>query len=236
MELTPEERRRIYEEEKERVQSESLWHMALTPMKEHWLIVLVIGLTLIGYGIFSIYTINDDGSTPPIASPSPTLADSATQPTHKSSSPITNPPSSKPTPYDPVKDDSEEGIRQNILAATDEPKITYEQLKKNAERYDGEPWAFNGRVFQIQESGGHTGALISLDAWGNKMMRVEADFTTDFVEKDQVYVVGYLGGNYSYTSVANWNITIPLIKARAILKPSEAARIKAGKIGKDIRK
>lgn len=151
---------------------------------------------------------------------------------YKPSTTSTSPPKSSPTtsatPYDPVNDNSEEGIKLNILAAA-ESKITYEQLKKNAERYDGEPWAFNGRVFQIQESGGQTGALVSLDAWGNKMMRVEANFTTDFVEKDQVYVVGYLGGNYSYTSIAGWNITIPLLEARAILKPSEAARLKGGK-------
>lgn len=31
-------------------------------------------------------------------------------------------------------------------------------------------------------------------------MWVTADFTTEFVEKDQVYVLGYLAGSYSYTS------------------------------------
>jgi hypothetical protein len=131
---------------------------------------------------------------------------------------------------DPVNDHSEEGIRQNILAATDDPKITYEQLKKNADKYEGEPWAFAGKVFQIQESGEHTFALISLDTWGNKIVAVKANFTTDFVEKDQVYVVGYLAGDYSYTSVAQWSLTVPAMDARAILKPSDAARIKAGKV------
>ena len=60
-------------------------------------------------------------------------------------------------------------------------------------------------------------------------MKVTANFTTEFVDKDEVYVAGYLTGNYSYTSEAGWNITIPSIDARAILKPSEAARILAGK-------
>jgi hypothetical protein len=60
-------------------------------------------------------------------------------------------------------------------------------------------------------------------------MKVKANFATDFVEKDQVYVVGTLTGNYSYTSEAGWNITIPAIDAQAILKPNEAARIRAGK-------
>lgn len=141
---------------------------------------------------------------------------------------VTNTPTASATPYDPVNDNSEEGIRLNILAA-EESKITYEQLKKNAERYDGEPWAFTGRVFQIQESGGQTLALVSLDAWGSKMVAVKANFTTDFVEKDRIYVVGYVTENYSYTSVANWNLSVPAVDARAILKPAEVARIKAGK-------
>jgi hypothetical protein len=110
-----------------------------------------------------------------------------------------------------------------------EKSITYEKLKKNADEYDSYGWAFTGKVFQIQEQGGRTTALVSLDAWGNKIMWVKADFTTPFVENDQVYVVGYLAGNYSYTSVAGWNITVPAIEARAILKPSEATRIRVGK-------
>jgi hypothetical protein len=134
--------------------------------------------------------------------------------------------STKPAPVPTY--DKDELTRQTILAAADS-KITYEQLKKNADRYTGEPWAFTGRVFQIQESGGQTSALVSLDAWGNKIVAVRADFTTDFVEKDQVYVVGHLAGDYSYTSVAQWSVTVPAIEASAILKPSEAARLKAGK-------
>lgn len=146
------------------------------------------------------------------------------QPTTPSTSSATT---TERTTYDPINDKSEEGIRLNIQQAN--KSITYEHLKKNADRYDGEPWTFIGKVFQIQESGGQTFALISLDAWGNKTMWVRANFTTDFVEKDQVYVVGYLAGNHSYTSVAGWNITVPAMDARAILKPSDAARIKAGK-------
>lgn len=163
--------------------------------------------------------------------------------TSRNESPVTYRPSSTPTtppitstnptasatPYDPVNDHSEEGIRQNILAATESPQITYEQLKKNADRYDGEPWAFTGKIFQIQESGGQTLALVSLDQWGSKIVAVKANFITDFVEKDRIYVVGYVTENYSYTSVANLSLSVPAMDARAILEPAEAARIKAGK-------
>jgi hypothetical protein len=129
--------------------------------------------------------------------------------------------------YDPASDRSEEAVRLNIRQAN--KSITYEHLKKNADRYDGEPWAFTGRILQVQEAGGQTTALVSLDSWGSKTMYVRASFTTEFVEKDQVYVVGYLAGNYSYTSVAGWNLTVPALDARAILKPAEAARLRGKK-------
>lgn len=141
--------------------------------------------------------------------------------------PSTPVPAHKPVSgYNPEMD-SEESIRLHMRDV--EKSITYEKLKKNADEYDSYGWEFTGKVSQIQESGGRTAALVSLDAWGNKTMWVTANFTTEFVEKDQVYVVGYLAGNYSYTSVAGWNMTVPAIEARAILKPAEAARIRAGK-------
>ncbi len=117
--------------------------------------------------------------------------------------------------------------RDNILAA--DTKITYEQLNKNADRYAGKPWAFTGKIIQIQEGPSSTTARISLDGWGSKVIYVKGDFTTDFVENNQAYVVGYLAGNYSYTSQAGWQITIPALAARAILKPSEVTKIKAKK-------
>jgi hypothetical protein len=132
-----------------------------------------------------------------------------------------------PMPFEPPTVSDESVVREIMLAVN--KAITYEHLKKNADNYNGEPWAFTGTVMQIQESGAQTFALVSLDAWGNNLMAVRANFTTDFVEKNQVYVVGYLAGNYSYTSVAGWNMTVPLMEARAILKPSEATRIKASK-------
>lgn len=141
--------------------------------------------------------------------------------------PSTPLPAHKPVSgYNPEMD-SEESIRLHMRDV--EKSITYEKLKKNADEYDSYGWAFTGKVSQIQESGGRTEAMVSLDAWGSKRMWVTANFTTEFVEKDQVYVVGYLAGNFSYTSVAGWNMTVPMIEARAILKPAEAARIRAGK-------
>ena len=47
---------------------------------------------------------------------------------------------------------------------------------------------------------------------------------TSFVEKDHVYVIGYLAGDYSYTSQANWNITIPALAMRAMMKKRDVAK------------
>jgi hypothetical protein len=69
----------------------------------------------------------------------------------------------------------------------------------------------------------------SLHDWGNKNVWVIAGFTTDFVEGNQVYVIGYIIENYSYKSIAGWDMTVPSVAARAMLKPTDAARIKRKK-------
>lgn len=113
-------------------------------------------------------------------------------------------------------------IKQNLLNA--DKSITYELLKKNPQKYAGRPWAFEGKILEITEKNGATVARITLDDWGNKPMMVMGPIETSFVEKDHVYVVGYLAGDYSYTSQANWNITIPALAVRAIMKKKDAAK------------
>jgi hypothetical protein len=122
----------------------------------------------------------------------------------------------------PFADTTETGIRSNIAEIKKE--ITYEHLKKNADKYRFDAWAFKGKILQIFEEGGKTGARISLDDWGNKVMWVTCDCTTDFVEDDRVFVVGYLSGTHSYTSQANWELEIPSMIARVILSSKEAAK------------
>ena len=140
---------------------------------------------------------------------------------------------SEPVEYETIRQKlsdgggSESAVKANILAI--DRKITYEHLKKNSAKYRGQPWAFSGRIHQIYERDGGTQALVSLDGWGSKLVWVEGNFTTDFVEKNQVYVVGYVAGDYSYKSIAGWDITVPLIVARAMLKPREAAKLQTKK-------
>lgn len=135
----------------------------------------------------------------------------------------------KINPATPALDPQEDEIRQIMLSV--DKSITYGQLTKNADRYQGQAWAFTCSIVQIQEAGGETSALVALDYLHNDMMKVKASFTTEFVDGDMVYVVGYLAGNYSYRSVGGLDMTIPMIEAKAILKPSDAIRIRAGKKG-----
>lgn len=215
MELTPEERRKIYLEEK-----------AGRPAQRLLKVVFVIVLAMFAYVTYTAYMTRMEYRCVEerLNASAQERAKAVDDAVKSFNSPI---PSASATPAGLTNDRSDEGIRRNMLAVG--KAITYEQVKKNADAYAGEPWACTGRLLQIQEAGGQTTAVISLDAWGHNMVYVRAGFTTEFVEKDQVYVVGRLAGNYSYTSVAGWNMTLPAIEASAILKPAEAARIRAGK-------
>jgi hypothetical protein len=105
------------------------------------------------------------------------------------------------------------------LALPNAKKITFAHLKKNANRYKGEPWGFTGRILEIGENDGQTVARIGIDSYGQNVMWVQAPFETDFVESNRVDVLGVLTGSYSYTSQAGWNISIPAIIAARIVKP-----------------
>lgn len=96
--------------------------------------------------------------------------------------------------------------------------VTYEMLKKNADKYAGRPWEFKGKVLEISEKNGVTIARISLDDFGGKPVWCQGNITSDVVEKDRVIATGYLAGEKSYTSQANWNISIPAMALSSLKK------------------
>ncbi len=116
----------------------------------------------------------------------------------------------------------EQKIKENI--ANIDKSVTFELLKKNAEKYAGKPWAVKGKILQIADIDGGTEARIALDGGGNKIIFASGSLSNDFVEKNEVYVIGYLAGNYTYTSQANWTITIPAMAIRAMIKPQDVAK------------
>jgi hypothetical protein len=123
---------------------------------------------------------------------------------------------------------SREAIRENILAA--DKTVTIEELKKNAEAHAGTPWAFNGKVAKIYESRDGFGldkttAKILIEGDPGKPIWVIGNFTTYFSEDSYVYAVGYIAG-ITYRERDRDFLTpdeiIPVLSARALVKPSEA--------------
>ncbi|MDQ3175652.1 MAG: hypothetical protein M3Q91_18405 [Acidobacteriota bacterium] len=246
MELTPEERRKIYEEEKARVEREikrDEFPIFSTPseiFQSNKIILLVVGAAVLLLGVYQYYKSN---TVEPSAKPNLLTypATSAVSPPD-SIAPWKNhnKPAASPTPFSlssslshdsdmpgqiariGAEGISEEAVRANILAA--DKTITYAHLKKNAAKHATKPWSFTGKILEIQEVDGGTVARIGLDAWGSQAIYVAGPITTDFLENNRVFVVGYLAGEYSYTSVANYNMSIPAVAARAMMKPAEAAK------------
>jgi hypothetical protein len=115
-------------------------------------------------------------------------------------------------------------VRANLLAA--DKSVTYEHLKKNADRYAGTPWAFEGKIIDIVEEKDLNGedqtlALIAMGQDQAKLMWVIGDFTSEFVENNDVYVVGYLAGVIKTKAGAE----LPAFSARMMMTPSEVTRL-----------
>jgi hypothetical protein len=105
-----------------------------------------------------------------------------------------------------------------VKAASANKSITYAHLKKNADKYVGKPWRLYGRILEIEEGHGKTAGRISLSDYADSVLYFEYAGETDFVQNNLVELVGLLAGNYTYTSQAGWNISIPAIAAGAIVK------------------
>ena len=247
MELTPEERRKIYEEEKARVEREikrdelPIFSTPSETVQSNKIILIVVGAAVLLLGVYQYYKSN---TVEPSAKPNLLTYPATGSYDPNASWKNANSPPSKPTAsttpfvlssslsYDSdmpgqiarigAEGISEEAVRANILAA--DKTITYAHLKKNAAKHATKPWSFTGKILEIQEVDGGTVARIGLDAWGSQAIYVAGPITTDFLENNRVFVVGYLAGEYSYTSVANYNMSIPAVAARAMMKPAEAAK------------
>lgn len=94
--------------------------------------------------------------------------------------------------------------------------IDYKQLTKNSAKYMGNRTVVSGEVLQIMEE--NDGGLIRLattDGYDD-VVAVVYSGTNDVVEGDTITVYGYIVEDYSYTSQANFQITIPCVDAKYI--------------------
>jgi len=99
------------------------------------------------------------------------------------------------------------------------------KLEKDPERFAGRAFAFVGKITQIFERNGRTGAFIQFMPGHN--FYIEADFVTDLVQGNHVEVVGYLAGEHAYESVAGWHMSVPAIAAASIGSSREENRLMA---------
>lgn len=99
--------------------------------------------------------------------------------------------------------------------------IEYAQLKKNPDRYAGEYVKYTGEIIQIMEGDNVTQIRLAVtkDSYGydvNDIIFVEYAGLTEFVEEDVITVYGEIYGEYSYTSQAGWEISLPGLLAESI--------------------
>lgn len=248
MNLTPEERRRVYEEEKIRLESEVKEKQAT---RRSWTLFLVIIFTFLT-GIGSIIYLFKVRKAPTVASSGQQSSqNSETSKTKGRESQDESKASAESKTrlekaeygfnaedgcrdlYYRIRGDggqNPEAIARNMQGV--DKTITYNRIMKNPAPFYGQPIVINGRVMQIMEYPADDGGFFT-DAfiyWGSDLVTISMVGQTPFVKGDRVTVVGYLANHlYQYKSISQWDMAVPLVVARAILKPSEAARIKTTK-------
>ncbi|MDE1969994.1 MAG: hypothetical protein KGI50_00200 [Patescibacteria group bacterium] len=101
--------------------------------------------------------------------------------------------------------------------------VDFKQLDKNSDSFTGKIAKFTGQILQIEESGGQ-GVIrlaVTKDSYGwssSDVVYVEYATTTSAVKDDVVTIYGPLTGSKTYTSQANFTITIPSMTGCIIQK------------------
>ncbi|WP_054835440.1 hypothetical protein [Methanobrevibacter arboriphilus] len=92
--------------------------------------------------------------------------------------------------------------------------ISFKKLDKNPDAMIGKNVTYTGKVVQIMETGGITEIRLATDGSYNDIVYVNYDGTVDVYEGDTITIWGgEVLGSYSYTSQANYQITLPEIQA-----------------------
>jgi hypothetical protein len=109
--------------------------------------------------------------------------------------------------------------------------VTFAQLQENAARYEGTPWAFEGKIADIiaadtREFNQYFVAEVMIGDDPAKTVSIRGDFLMQFSENDYVYVVGYVTGTSSPRlgpAGVKYPGNVPGFSVRALLRPSEAS-------------
>jgi hypothetical protein len=92
---------------------------------------------------------------------------------------------------------SRQAVLNNMTAVN--KSLTFAQIQDDAASYEGTPWAFEGKIYDILAAesraiGKNFLAEISVGGDPAKIVTVKGDFEITFGENEEVYVVGYLTG------------------------------------------
>lgn len=90
--------------------------------------------------------------------------------------------------------------------------ITYDNLARNPEKYEGEKITFSGTVLQVMEDDGFSHYRIAVDDNYDTVLYVEVDhelLDARILEDDYITIYGESIGTVSYESTNSGTITIP---------------------------
>ncbi|MFB9276591.1 hypothetical protein [Cohnella cellulosilytica] len=119
---------------------------------------------------------------------------------------------------------AEEAARELAKAEADEKKgyeteITYKQLARTPDEYEGKKVKFSGKVLQVIEGDSEVSLRVAVNSNYNNVLFVYYPSSLTKVrvlEEDNVILYGVSEGLYTYQSTMGGNITIPLIKVEKI--------------------
>ena len=108
---------------------------------------------------------------------------------------------------------------QAVYSQKSYPKIKYTDAFRYPNKYEGQNVSFTGTVNQVIPGSEYTQYRISSKGRYSDIVYVvlyNVDQTVPLLEDDKVTVYGTYQGTYTYTSVQNVSITIPLVYAERI--------------------
>lgn len=111
-----------------------------------------------------------------------------------------------------AKIDAEKKAAAQREAQAYETGITYSQLARTPEPYEGKKVKFYGRVVQVLESDGDVAIRLAVNGDYNAMLYCEYDssiVSSRILEDDYITIFGTSAGLYSYESTMGSTITIP---------------------------
>lgn len=116
--------------------------------------------------------------------------------------------------YNDKKVAEEKAAKEAEEAVAYDTGITYDQLARTPDNYNGKKAKFTGKVIQVMEQDGETDLRIAVDGNYDTILLVAYDpkiISSRILEKDSITVKGVSNGIYTYDSTIGGKISVPLL-------------------------